>query len=270
MAAEIATPFSILIMPQVDFAELTDTGCVREHNEDAIASWPFADGLLFAVADGLGGAAAGEVASTFALDVLRTESTRTPPGPSVAKVLRQAVHQANLKLYQRAIAVPELRGMATTLTATTLTGNTLVAAHVGDSRLLLLRDGALRQLTKDHTWVAQQMQYGLLSAAQARVHPNRHMLTRSLGRELLVSVDVLTLTVQPGDLLVQCSDGIHGAIADDELAELVRDRDPASGCQTLIERARDAGAPDNASVQIAIVTDCEPAAPARRWWRGWR
>ena len=254
-------------MPTVDFFELTDTGCVRDQNEDAVGSWQYADGMLFAIADGLGGFAAGEVASALALEVLRDESTRATPGAPAAKMLRRAVQQANLKLYQRAITVTELRGMATTLTATVLTGSTLVAVHVGDCRLLLLREGTLTQLTKDHTWVAEQMQYGLLSAHQARTHPKRHILTRCLGRELIVGIDVLTLPIRPGDVLVQCSDGVHGMVPEDAITDLVRARDPMTGCRGIVEHARSAGAPDNASVQIAVVRDCEPDVPRRRWWQ---
>ncbi len=158
-------------MPVVDYFELTDVGCVREQNEDAIANWPFADGILFAVADGLGGSTAGEIASAFALEVLRLESTGAPQGAPVAKMLRRAVQEANLKLYQRAITVTELRGMATTLTATALTAGTLVAVHVGDCRLLLLRDGPITQLTNDHTWVAEPVTDGLPSAKQAPPPP---------------------------------------------------------------------------------------------------
>src|SRR5262249_15615819 len=154
-----------------------------------------------------------------------------------------------------------------TLTATVLTGSTLVAVHVGDCRLLLLRDGVLSQLTKDHTWVAEQIGYGLLSAQQARTHPKRHVLTRCLGRELIVGIDVLTLPIRPRDVLLQCSDGVHGTVTEEAMVEMLRHRDAADACRTLVERAREAGAPDNASVQIAVVEDCEPEAPRRRWWQ---
>jgi protein phosphatase len=254
-------------MVAVSYFELTDVGCVREENEDAVSSWPLADGMLFAVADGLGGYAAGEVASAFALDILRVETERARQAWPLAKTLRRAMQEANLRLYQRSIVVSELRGMGTTLTATALTGRTLVAAHVGDCRLLLLRDGALTQLTKDHTWVAEQVQYGLLSAEQARSHPRRHVLTRCLGRELIVGIDVLTLPIQEGDVLVQCSDGIHASVTEHELLESLRDRDPDASCRALVERARAAGGPDNLSIQIALVTECGSAPATRRWWQ---
>jgi protein phosphatase len=162
--------------------------------------------------------------------------------------------------------VPELRGMGTTLTATVLVGSTLVAAHVGDTRLLLFRDRNLTQLTKDHTWVFEQVQYGLLSAEAARSHPKRHLLTRSLGSELIVGIDVLTLEMHPGDILVQCSDGIHGPIGEPEIAELVSAHPPEAAARALVRRAREEGGEDNISVQVAAVVSC-PAPAARPWWR---
>jgi len=185
-------------MPEIEFFQLTDVGCVREGNEDAVGHWPHEDGLLIAVADGLGGHAAGEVASALALEVLAREMDRAPGSWALTKRLRRAVQEANLELYNKAIVVPELRGMGTTLTASAVVGGTLVAAHVGDCRLFLWREGALTQLTKDHTWVWEQMQYGLLSPEAARAHPRRSMLTRCLGRELIVGIDVLSMDLRPG------------------------------------------------------------------------
>src|SRR5881628_2003916 len=241
-------------MPEIEFFQLTDVGCVREGNEDAVGHWPHEDGLLFAVADGLGGHAAGEVASALALEVLAREMDRAPGSWALTKRLRRAVQEANLELYNKAIVVPELRGMGTTLTASAVVGGTLVAAHVGDCRLFLWREGTLTQLTKDHTWVWEQMQYGLLSPEDARTHPRRNMLTRCLGRELIVGINV------------QCSDGIHVAVRDEEVAELVVAHPPEAACRALVRRAREEGGEDNLSVQVAAVVSCPPAA-ARPWWR---
>jgi len=253
-------------MPEIDFFQTSDVGCVREINEDAVGHWPHDDGMVFAIADGLGGAEAGEVASALALELLSQELARSPRSWSVAKRLRRAFHAANLEIYSKAIAVPELRGMGTTLTATALFGATVVTAHVGDTRLYLLRAGKLTQLTKDHTWVAEQVQYGLISMEQARTHPRRNVLTRCLGRELIVGVDLLTLDARPGDLLLHCSDGVHGLIEDREMIPLLPEG-PEAACRELIELARSRGAPDNVSVQVAAVRDCPPAAARPRWWR---
>ncbi len=253
-------------MPEIDFAQLTDVGCVREENEDAVGYWAHEDGLLFAVADGLGGHNAGQVASALALEVLAREMERAPGSWAITKRLRRSVQEANLAIYHKGVTVPELHRMGTTLTASVLAGSTLVAAHVGDCRLYLLRASTLTQLTKDHTWVGEQVQYGILSPEEARTHPRRHILSRCLGHNLIVGTDVLSIGVQSGDLIFHCSDGIHAALPEPDIAAVLGARAPEAACCELIERARAAGGEDNLSVQVAKVVDC--ALPAtRRWWR---
>lgn len=253
-------------MPEIEFFQLTDRGPVRDGNEDAIGHWPYEAGLLFAVADGLGGHEAGEVASQLALEILQREMEQAPGTWALTKQLRRAVQEVNLALHTKGLAVPELRGMATTLTATAVVGGTLVAAHVGDCRLLLLRDGGVTQLTKDHTWVAERVQYGLLTPEAARMHPRRHMLTRCLGPELIVGIDVLTLDVRPGDVLVQCSDGVHGVVAEAAIGALVAGAGPEASCRALMAAALEQGTEDNLSAQVLLVRDCPPPTP-RSWWR---
>jgi PPM family protein phosphatase len=253
-------------MPDIDFSQLTDIGCVREQNEDAVAYWPHEDGLVFAVADGLGGHNAGEVASTLALEVIGRELDRAPASWPVDKRLRRAIQEANIAIHQKSITVPELRRMGTTLTATAITGNTMVAAHVGDCRLYLLREAEFTQLTKDHTWVAEQVEYGILSAEEARTHPKRHMLSRSLGQNLIVGIDVLRLTLQRGDILLQCSDGLHGFIPESAMIERLRTSSAQDACRTLIQCGRDAGGEDNLSVQVAGVVSAPTTSATRRWW----
>jgi PPM family protein phosphatase len=255
------------VMPEIEFFQLTDTGCVRANNEDAVGYWPHDDGMVFAVADGLGGQEAGEVASALALEVVARELDRSPGSWAVSKRLRRTFQEANLEIYNKAITVPELRGMGTTLTATALTGGTLVAAHVGDTRLYLWREAKLTQLTKDHTWVSEQVQYGLLSAEQARVHPRRHVLTRCLGRELIVGIDVLTLDARTGDVLFQCSDGVHAYLREEEILRFLGEK-PEAACRAMIECGLERGGEDNLSVQVAVVVDCPLTPPPRRpWWR---
>jgi protein phosphatase len=255
-------------MTDLAFFQLTDAGCVHPGNEDAVGAWPHEDGMVFAVADGLGGEAAGEVASQLALDVLARELARAPTAWTVTKRLRRAVQEANLEIYGKAVAVPDLRRMGTTLTVTACVGGTLVAAHVGDTRLYLFRDRTLAQLTKDHTWVGEQVGYGLLAPEQARTHPRRDVLTRCLGHELVVAIDTLTLELRPGDVLLQCSDGLHGLVGDAELAEILAAHAPEAACRALIRRGREEGGIDNLSAQVAAVRSCP--TPARPWWRfGW-
>jgi serine/threonine protein phosphatase PrpC len=253
-------------MAEIDFFHVTDVGCVREGNEDAVGCWPHEDGLLFAVADGLGGHNAGELASSLAIEVLAQEMARASQSWPVAKRLKRAVQEANLRIYNKASTVPELHKMGTTLTATAVVGSTLVTAHVGDCRLYLLRSGNLTQLTKDHSWVWEQVQYGILTPEEARNHPKRNILSRCLGHELIVGIDVLTLNIQPGDVLFQCSDGIHTLLAESEMLQFLNAGWPDAACRGLVRRAREAGGHDNLSVQVASVISCSADAP-RRWWQ---
>jgi PPM family protein phosphatase len=253
-------------MSEIRFSHLTDTGCVREENEDAVACWPHDDGILFAVADGLGGHNAGEIASSLAIEVLGHQMEKAPRGWPVNKRLRRAVQEANLRIVTKATTIPELRKMGTTLTASVVTGSTLVTAHVGDCRLYLARDGKLTQMTKDHSWVGEQVAYGILSAEEARNHPRRNVLSRCLGHELIVAIDVLTMPIQPGDILMHCSDGVHTLLSESDLLGLLHAEQPDKACQTIITQARAVGGDDNLSVQIAQVISCSPEPP-RPWWR---
>lgn len=254
-------------MPEIEFFHLTDVGCVRADNEDAIGCWPHEDGLLFAVADGLGGHNAGEVASGLALEVLIEKMQSAPESWPIEKRLRRAVQEANLRIYNKSTTVPELRRMGTTLTATVLAGVRLVAAHIGDCRLYLARGGALAQLTKDHTWVGEQVRHGVLSPEEARAHPKRHVLSRSLGSALIVGIDMLTMDIRPGDVLAQVSDGIHELVPEARMLEALQAGQPDAACRALIRQARDAGGGDNLSVQVAAVVSCPPAPRRTPWWR---
>jgi PPM family protein phosphatase len=253
-------------MPELEFFHLTDAGCVRVKNEDAVLFWPFDDGLLFAVADGLGGHAGGQLASSLALEVLARQMQSAPGSWPVHKRLRRAVQQANLEIYTKAMTVPELRSMGTTLTASAVVGETLTTAHIGDCRLYLQRAGTLTQLTKDHTRVWEQVEYGILSPDEARTHPQRHVLSRCLGQNVIAAIDVLRRPVQTGDILLQCSDGIHALLPESEIRQLLLTYPAEGACRALVERAREAGGPDNLSIQIVAVRSCAPP-PRRLWWR---
>ncbi len=253
-------------MSEIDFFHITDTGCVRDGNEDAVACWPHDDGILFAVADGLGGHNAGEVASALAIEVLGEEMEKAPRSWPVNKRLKRAVQEANLRIVTKATTVPELQKMGTTLTASAVVGSTLVTAHVGDCRLYLVRNGSLTQMTKDHSWVGEQVEYGILTPEEARIHPRRNVLSRCLGHELIVGIDVLTMAIQPGDVLFHCSDGIHTLLSESEMLERLRGGGSEVACRAMIQRAREAGGDDNLSVQVAAVISCSPDPP-RSWWR---
>lgn len=248
-------------MLNVEFGELTHGGA-HAVNEDAVGHWPERDGFVLAVADGIGEETTGHLASSHALDVLGAELRETVGLPAVRR-LRRAVQAANLALYEKVVTVPELRGMGTTLTVSAIGPEGLVTAHVGDCRLFLLRDHTLTQLTKDHTWV-----WAHLPGVHERVngHPRRYSLPRCLGQELVVSVDVLSMELRAGDVIVQCSDGVHGALEDDEIRELLESHPPEPACRALVRRARESEGEDDASVQIAAVRELAMPA-ARSWWR---
>ena len=247
----------------IDYSELTQAG-VTTTNEDGVAHWTEPDGVVLAVADGLGEAATGRVASTLALEVLARELAETADLPAV-KRLRRAVQAANVELYQKVVTVPELAGMATTLTVSALGPHGLVTAHVGDCRVFLLRDGTLTQLTKDHTWVWAHLP-GAPERERTQGQARRYSLPRCLGQELIVSVDVLSMALLPGDVIFQCSDGVHGVLESEEVSELLQAHPPDAACRALVRRARECASDDDASVQVAAVRAIDAPA-ARSWWR---
>lgn len=252
--------------PALDVAVLSDTGTSREHNEDTCAALcERRDCAVAVVADGVSGGAAGELASQMAVEVLLREFRDLGSSQPAGHRLYRAVQQANIEIYDRAIAVPELRGMSTTLTAAAVEDGALTAVHVGDSRLYLLRAGTLTQLTKDHTVAAEKARYGLLSKERARTHVDRSVLTRSIGRELIVSRDRITQPLEAGDTLLLCSDGLHGILDEAELGRIVAEGAAAAACRALIDAANARGTPDNLSAAVVRVLEvpAERAAAGR-------
>ncbi len=226
----------------------THVGQVRDGNED---SFVVADSV-FAVADGMGGHLAGEVASEAALEPVRALDGQVfPDGDAAVSALRDAVVTANRTVSGMAHDEPTYRGMGTTLTAALLEGRRLHLAHVGDSRAYLLRDGRLRQLTDDHTLVQHLVDEGQISREQAANHPQRSVITRAIGVGDDIEVDTISLDLAAHDVLLLCSDGLTGVVDDDELAEeLSGADDPEAVVARLIERANDGGGPDNITVVV--------------------
>jgi protein phosphatase len=245
-------------------AALTDVGTERDHNEDACGTLQEGEATVAVVADGVSSSPGGEVASEMAVEVLLRAFREEPASLPAGQRLYRAVQQANIEVYDRAIAVPELQGMATTLTALAVEKGLLTAVHVGDSRLYLVRDGRAVQLTKDHTVAAERVRMGVLSAEKARFHPDKSVLTRSLGRELIVNRDRLSQPLQQGDILVACSDGLHNVLRDEELGELAAGAvDPAAACRALVEAANARGTGDNLTAVVVRVLGAVPAPPPR-------
>ncbi len=257
-----------------ELAALSDVGCARPNNEDFCAHFIASPTeAVFAVADGVGGYDGGEVASQMAVEITLSAYRESPPSWGPAKRLYRAVQRANIEIHNRALAVPELRRMATTLTAAVVAGGILNAVHIGDCRLYLLRGGRIQQLTKDHTVIGERVRLGLISERDARQHPERSALSRCLGRELIASLDRLTIALRANDKLILCTDGLHGVLEDRELDHLSRGLLPADACRRLIEEANGRGAPDNVTVAVLIARNgCAagnlPAAGWRQRLRG--
>ena len=220
----------------------TDTGQVREGNEDSYLIDRRIQ--LFAIADGMGGHRAGEVASATALEGLQLAMAE---GIAVG----DAVGRANTAVWDKASADPELAGMGTTVTAAWSDGTTLTVAQVGDSRAYLLRGETLQQVTVDHTLVEELIRTGRLTEEQAKVHPQRSIITRALGVDSSVDVDVFSLVLQPNDRVMLCSDGLTSMVRTGPIADiLLREADPTAAANALVDAANAAGGDDNITVVV--------------------
>lgn len=234
----------------------SDVGRVRTGNEDSY----YAGNVVIAVADGMGGHAGGEIASSRALGPIeRLEGKTYPSAEAASSALAEAIAEANRLVLDHGEANPELSGMGTTLTAAMVREGRLHVAHVGDSRAYLLRNGELTQLTSDHTLVEQMVRDGQISRDEAAVHPHRSVLTRAIGVERAIEVDTLApLPLQPGDQILLCSDGLTGPLGEDELARLLSEHDDGDAAvQALIDAANAAGGPDNITVVLLQVDDAD-------------
>ena len=222
------------------FGDRTDVGRGRPENEDSLLVDP--DDGLYAVADGMGGHRAGEVASATAIDALKTAYLG-------GQRLDQAVGAANAAVFARAAEDAALRGMGTTLTAIALHDSTAEFGHVGDSRAYLMRDGNVTQVTEDHSLVEQLVREGRLTPEEAQNHPQRAIITRALGVDPNVAVDTYRIDLRPGDRLMICSDGLTNMLSDDTIAQtLRRHADPQQAADTLVDMANQAGGDDNITV----------------------
>ena len=231
----------------------TDVGKVRANNQDApIVSEKL---RLYGVADGMGGHKGGEVASTSARDDLlrelegKTPSVAAPPG---------AVEEVNRQIYHQQEHDDALTGMGTTLSVLWMSDNFVYIGHVGDSRVYLLRDGEFRQMTLDHSLVEQLVREGVLTEEEAQNHPMRNIITRAIGTDESVEVDVVVEERRKGDLWLACSDGLHGLVDDRQMRDALRQYAPEKAADVLLKAALDAGGRDN--VTLVIVHDGEEPA----------
>ncbi|MFC9910303.1 Stp1/IreP family PP2C-type Ser/Thr phosphatase [Streptomyces sp. NPDC127197] len=235
------------------FAAGSHKGMIREGNEDSGYAGP----RLLAIADGMGGAAAGEVASSEAISTI-VQLDDDVPGSDVLTSLGAAVQRANDQLRQMVEEDPSLEGMGTTLTALLWTGQRLGLVHVGDSRAYLLRDGVLTQITQDHTWVQRLVDEGRITEEEATTHPQRSLLMRALGSGDHVEPDLSIREVRAGDRYLICSDGLSGVVSHQTMEDtLASYQGPQETVQQLIELALRGGGPDNITVIVADVLDLD-------------
>lgn len=234
----------------------THVGMVRNNNEDSLL---VREPHLFAVADGMGGYSAGEVASRETLKAFEAATYELRHGKvdSPVDVLLEAFNKANIHTYRMAQKNNAYNGMGTTLTALYLPGdNTAYAAHVGDSRLYLYRDNTLTQITKDHSYVADLLEKGKITDTEAFNHPKRNMLLQALGVELELHTDIVHFALEQGDILLLCSDGLSDMLRDVEIADVLQTTDFENAAANLMEQSLDNGGKDNISlIMIAVEED---------------
>lgn len=249
---------------QLDSFGLTDRGLVRRNNEDSIMLEPQLS--FYAVADGMGGHKGGEYASRICLesmrDYLRQAASGSAPlirgddtaGSESARLLGSAVRFANQVVREAAEARTEWSGMGSTVVALLFSGNRMTVANVGDSRCYLLRSGQIRQLTEDHSWVAEQVRAGVMGLEEALKVRGRNILTRAIGHEIELKVDLTDLEIQAGDTMLLCSDGLYNLVTEQEMAALIQSSGGLEGgCRELVACANGRGGNDNISVLLVSV-----------------
>ena len=233
-------------------AVVTDPGRKRRRNEDAYVVQP----PLFAVADGMGGAQAGEIASRLAAAALLDQPGAGPGGNGEERVV-SLIQSANQRVYQRSSEDAAVSGMGTTMTAALVGDHVVSFGHVGDSRAYLIRNGTLDQLTEDHSLVAELLRSGKLSPEEAETHPQRSVITRALGTDPDVDVDTFSIEAEPGDIFLLCSDGLTSMVGDEKILRIVEENrhDLEAAARALIATANSGGGEDNITVVFFELAD---------------
>jgi serine/threonine protein phosphatase PrpC len=251
------------IRPGLERAALTDVGCQRENNEDRFSYWEpdneedfRAKGRLVIVADGMGGYEGGQEASRLAVEAIESAYS-DGKGADPQSSLVNAFSAAHARILQEAQLRPDLHGMGTTCTAAALVGRNLYYAHVGDSRLYLVRSANISRLSHDHSYVSRLVEQGVISPEQAEHHPQRHVLTAALGAGHDIAPDFPSepVNLQHGDILVLCTDGLWSMMRDEEIQAAVHLDSLAEACEDLVQTAKQRGGPDNITVQILRICD---------------
>ncbi len=251
---------------RIRFSARTDMGQVRENNEDKFDFYePEAPallaqrGALYAVADGMGGAQAGQIASELLLKYL-IAGYYNHPSPDAVTAMRDAIVEANERIHALARMIPERSGMGTTLAALVLVENRVVVAHVGDSRVYRVHNGSLEQMTCDHSWVEEQVRAGLMTRQEAEMSPFRNVITRSVGATPDVEPEFHTYPAVPGDIWLACSDGLTGHVEDEEIGRILMQNCPSEATRQLIMLANARGGRDNITVFALSIREVLPFA----------
>jgi PPM family protein phosphatase len=245
---------------QLSVAAGTDVGRIRAGNEDSLYADADQERGLFIVADGMGGHAAGEVASEMAVQIVARDlaALRDVTRADAGTIMADALKSANRAIYERTIQEADKQGMGTTASCLLMGQGRYIIGHIGDSRVYLLRDGEFRQITKDHSYVQEQVDAGFLTPEQARYHPYSNVITRCVGANAAVEADVLTGELQAGDLYLVASDGLTGMVEDPQLKKLLESRQtPGRIVDAMITEANRRGGLDNITaivVQVVKVT----------------
>ena len=243
---------------RVLYSGLSEAGRVRSINQDSHFVGEMETGYVAVVADGMGGHKTGEVASQKAVETIRGELSQASTYPPAA--LAKAVQAANLEIFDYASLHPEHQGMGTTLTTVFIDDQVGLVGHVGDSRAYLIRENGIRQLTFDHSWVAEQVRQGVITQDEARRHRLRNVITNALGSTQEVKLDLLYFEVQAGDKLLLCSDGVSMLLTEDVMKSLVSKHKPEEAVKHLIAEANRRGSPDNITAIVLEVENVETRA----------
>jgi PPM family protein phosphatase len=250
------------IRPGIELASLTDVGCQRDNNEDSFSYWePSSDadfrkkGRLAVVADGMGGYEGGQEASRMAVETVQSVYDQDTVGDPRTALLK-GFRAAHDRIRQYADEHPEYQGMGTTCTALVLQELHLYFAHVGDSRLYLIRGDGISRLTRDHSYVGRLVESGVLRSDEAEHHPQRHILTAALGAGAEIEADAPTspITLNGNDILVLCTDGLWSLVPEPKICEVVTQRAAQAACRELVKLARERGGPDNITLQVLRIS----------------
>ncbi|MGE5613403.1 MAG: Stp1/IreP family PP2C-type Ser/Thr phosphatase [Bacillota bacterium] len=242
------------------FAARSDRGLVRELNEDSyrIISGSSGTPFVFIVADGMGGHNCGEVASKMTVEYIKNTVERggfsLGSPEDVEEAFREIVIGANKAVFEASLEQPGTSGMGTTLTMAVIYGNKVTVAHVGDSRLYLVREGNIRQLTEDHSYISELVKNGTLTIEEAKMHPNKHVITRAIGTSSALDVGIMSFDYEEGDIFVLCTDGLTNKLEEYEILDVIANNEPDEACEKLVDIAKSKGGEDNITV---IVIKCE-------------